>query len=78
MSEFYHPESARGLRWDDPALAITWPLENVVISDKDRAHPLTRPENSNANPTNRRNRAAGLELIRNNPGHDIVAPRKRA
>lgn len=40
MSEFYHPECARGLRWDDPALAISWPLENVVMSDKDRAHPL--------------------------------------
>jgi dTDP-4-dehydrorhamnose 3,5-epimerase len=25
MSEFYHPESARGLRWDDPALGIVWP-----------------------------------------------------
>ena len=39
MSEFYHAESARGLRWDDPALAITWPLGNPVISDKDRSYP---------------------------------------
>ncbi len=25
MSEFYHPESARGVRWDDPAFQIVWP-----------------------------------------------------
>ena len=40
MFEFYHPESARGLRWDDPTLAISWPLNSVTISDKDRMLPL--------------------------------------
>lgn len=40
MSEFYHPISARGLRWNDPALAISWPLDNVIISDKDRMYPM--------------------------------------
>lgn len=40
MSEFFHPESARGIRWDDPAFAIRWPLNNSVISEKDRAYPL--------------------------------------
>lgn len=40
MSEFYHPGSARGLRWNDPALAIVWPLENPIISENDRHHPL--------------------------------------
>ncbi len=40
MSEFYHAESSRGLRWDDPLLAITWPLGDPIISDKDRKHPL--------------------------------------
>ncbi|MEH2535987.1 dTDP-4-dehydrorhamnose 3,5-epimerase [Bradyrhizobium sp. AZCC 1588] len=40
MSEFYHPESARGLRWNDPALAIRWPLENPIMSEKDQAYPL--------------------------------------
>jgi dTDP-4-dehydrorhamnose 3,5-epimerase len=40
MSEFYHPESARGLRWDDPALGITWPIADLIISDKDRLYPL--------------------------------------
>ncbi len=36
MSEFYHPECARGLRWDDPALGIVWPSDVSVIADKDR------------------------------------------
>jgi dTDP-4-dehydrorhamnose 3,5-epimerase len=38
MSEFYHPESARGLRWDDPALAIKWPIKNSTISLKDKSY----------------------------------------
>jgi dTDP-4-dehydrorhamnose 3,5-epimerase len=40
MSTFYHPESARGLRWDDPAVKIAWPLEAVNVSEKDRAYSL--------------------------------------
>ena len=37
MSEFYHPECARGIRWDDPAFEIKWPVANPIISDKDRS-----------------------------------------
>ncbi|MFH1539118.1 MAG: dTDP-4-dehydrorhamnose 3,5-epimerase [bacterium] len=41
MSEFHHPESARGLRWDDPAFGIDWPEEEKrIISDKDLNYPL--------------------------------------
>jgi dTDP-4-dehydrorhamnose 3,5-epimerase len=40
LSEYYHPESARGLRWDDPALSIKWPLPVTVLSERDREHPL--------------------------------------
>ena len=40
ISAFYAPESARGLRWDDPALAIAWPpAEQRVISPRDAAYP---------------------------------------
>lgn len=35
VSETYHPESARGLRWDDPRLDITWPLPVSIISARD-------------------------------------------
>ena len=37
MSEFYDPASARGVRWNDPAFAITWPLPVTVISPRDLA-----------------------------------------
>lgn len=35
----YAPESARGLRWNDPAFAISWPFEPLVISPKDAGWP---------------------------------------
>lgn len=38
MSEFYHPECARGLRWDDPAFGIRWPLAEPIVSDKDKSY----------------------------------------
>ncbi|MBI3758831.1 MAG: dTDP-4-dehydrorhamnose 3,5-epimerase [Deltaproteobacteria bacterium] len=40
MSEFYHPECARGVRWDDPTLAIRWPLPVRCIGAKDQTYPL--------------------------------------
>jgi dTDP-4-dehydrorhamnose 3,5-epimerase len=39
VSEFYQPGSEAGIRWDDPAFAIKWPIEATLISDKDRTHP---------------------------------------
>jgi dTDP-4-dehydrorhamnose 3,5-epimerase len=39
MSEFYHPELARGVRWDDPAFGIVWPAAVEVISARDRTYP---------------------------------------
>ena len=39
MSEFYHPECARGVRWDDPTFGIEWPLPNPILSAKDRSYP---------------------------------------
>ena len=44
MSEFHHPESARGVRWDDPSLAIRWPqVPPALISDGDRSLPYLQP-----------------------------------
>ena len=39
ISEFYHPESACGVRWDDPAFKIDWPGDVEVISERDRTYP---------------------------------------
>jgi dTDP-4-dehydrorhamnose 3,5-epimerase len=35
----YRPEAARGVRWDDPSLAIPWPVEDPILSARDRALP---------------------------------------
>lgn len=40
VSAFYAPEAECGLRWNDPQLAIAWPLELSEISAKDAAWPL--------------------------------------
>jgi dTDP-4-dehydrorhamnose 3,5-epimerase len=39
ISEFYAPEHARGVRYDDPAFGIDWPMQVQVISERDRAYP---------------------------------------
>jgi len=40
-SAHYSPEHERGARWDDPAYGIEWPFAPAVLSDKDRAWPLS-------------------------------------
>jgi len=40
VDEFYAPQHERGLRYDDPRLAIRWPMGVEVISPKDASWPL--------------------------------------
>jgi len=40
MSEFYHPESARGVRWNDPAFQIEWPPAERIIIARDQEYQL--------------------------------------
>ncbi len=42
VSGYYAPEHDRGLLWNDPALAIDWPVSEPLLSEKDRSHPLLR------------------------------------
>jgi len=44
VTEFYAPEAERGLRYNDPAVGIEWPIPPVVVSPKDAAHPDFSPE----------------------------------
>ena len=48
----YSNKAESGIRWDDPAIGIEWPLQDVSLSDKDRnaqtlARWLARPESNN-------------------------------
>ena len=49
-TDYYHPESERGIAWDDPDLAIEWPDPGApyLLSDRDRVHP-TLNERGDAN-----------------------------
>lgn len=38
-SDYYHPQSERGIAWDDPDVGIDWPLREVTLSAKDQANP---------------------------------------
>jgi dTDP-4-dehydrorhamnose 3,5-epimerase len=41
VTDDYSPEHDRGLKWNDPQLAIPWPVSSTdaIVSDKDKTHP---------------------------------------
>jgi dTDP-4-dehydrorhamnose 3,5-epimerase len=39
VSEYYTPSHSRGVRWNDPAFGIEWPLEPVRMHERDRMYP---------------------------------------
>jgi dTDP-4-dehydrorhamnose 3,5-epimerase len=40
MSEAYEPQAQRGVRWNDPACAIEWPIAPAFVSARDAALPV--------------------------------------
>jgi dTDP-4-dehydrorhamnose 3,5-epimerase len=44
MSEFYHPECARGARWDDPIFGIEWPITKRIVSEHDQLYEFLNGE----------------------------------
>ena len=36
----YDPTCDVGIRWNDPAIGIPWPVSDPILSDRDRVHPL--------------------------------------
>ena len=38
-TDVYRPEDEGGIRWDDPALGIEWPVMTPIVSERDRRHP---------------------------------------
>lgn len=44
VSEFYAPELERGIRWNDPAFNIQWPMKPALVSSKDEEHADFNPD----------------------------------
>ena len=38
-TDVYDPEGEVGIAWNDPALAIEWPVTDAILSERDRHHP---------------------------------------
>ena len=49
-TDLYHPPSEIGVAWNDPAIAIRWPVANPLLSERDRTHPFLS-ELTNSLPT---------------------------
>jgi dTDP-4-dehydrorhamnose 3,5-epimerase len=43
MSEHYAPAYSAGVRWNDAAFNIAWPLKDIIASERDLAYPDYRP-----------------------------------
>jgi dTDP-4-dehydrorhamnose 3,5-epimerase len=43
----YSPENDRGIVWNDPDIAVKWPVAEPVLSDKDARHPFLRDADNN-------------------------------
>lgn len=41
-TDYYDPTDDRGVRWNDPDLAITWPVQEPILSAKDAVQPFLR------------------------------------
>ena len=42
VDEYWDDKKAKGIAWDDPDLAIKWPVKNPIISERDRNNPTIR------------------------------------
>ena len=38
-SDVYDPAAERGLMWNDPEIGVTWPIDDPILSARDRTHP---------------------------------------
>ena len=47
QTDYWAPELDRGIRWDDPELAIAWPDKQPSLSERDRKHPFLRSAERN-------------------------------
>jgi dTDP-4-dehydrorhamnose 3,5-epimerase len=39
VSSYYDPQTERGIAYDDPELGVRWPVDEPIVSDRDRKNP---------------------------------------
>ncbi len=44
MTNYYEPSAARGVRWNDPAFAVPWPVGEPILHPRDANYPDFVPE----------------------------------
>lgn len=49
-TDYYHPQSERGIAWNDPDIGIEWPATEVILSDKDACNPRLAEQSSESLP----------------------------
>jgi dTDP-4-dehydrorhamnose 3,5-epimerase len=42
VTDFYHPEDEKGIRWNDPQLGIDWKIQSPILSLKDQQLPFLK------------------------------------
>ncbi len=47
VNEEYSADNDRGILWNDPAVGVKWPIENPIISEKDKQQPLLEKADNN-------------------------------
>jgi dTDP-4-dehydrorhamnose 3,5-epimerase len=47
VDEYYSRDHDRGILWSDPDLGIDWPSTNVILSEKDKVHPVLKDADNN-------------------------------
>lgn len=50
MSAYFAPDAARGVRWNDPAFAIPWPIPDPILHRRDADYPDFRPAGRDGSP----------------------------
>ncbi|OAI45943.1 dTDP-4-dehydrorhamnose 3,5-epimerase [Nitrospira sp. SCGC AG-212-E16] len=46
-TEEYSPENDRGILWNDPDINVVWPVQNPLLSEKGKRHPLLTDADNN-------------------------------